>query len=200
MPRRIDEAAALPPRDLWPERRRDLPDLRYAAEMNLSVELLDRHLPARARQPAVVSLDGRLTYADLLDRVSQVAHALRKVGVGPGDRVLIRLPIGARLATAWLAVQRLGAIAVTTASSLRTRELAAIIADAEPAACIVAADLTAHLVDACPMKDPPRVLVAGVTTAAAPLVSLDQLVGRRPNSARSGRPASRRGRSHRLHC
>src|SRR4249920_3364200 len=117
MPRRIDEAAALPPRDLWPERRRDLPDLRYAAEMNLSVELLDRHLPARARQPAVVSLDGRLTYADLLDRVSQVAHALRKVGVGPGDRVLIRLPIGARLATAWLAVQRLGAIAVTTASS-----------------------------------------------------------------------------------
>ncbi len=190
MPGRIDEAAALPPRDLWPVRKCNLPELRYAAEMNLSVELLDRHLPTRACQPAVVSLDGRLTYADLADRVSRVGHALRQVGVGTGDRVLIRLPIGARLATAWLAVQRLGGIAVMTVSSLRTRELAAIIADAEPAACIVAADLTAHLLDACPTKDPPRVLVAGVTTAAAPLVSLDRMLVDAPAHLEPvGRPA-----------
>jgi 2-aminobenzoate-CoA ligase len=157
---RIDEATALPPRELWPSRACDLPDLRYSTELNLSAELVDRHLPARARHDAIVAPDGRVTYAELSSRVARAGHALRRAGARAGDRVLIRLPNGAALVTAWLAVQRLGAIAVTTTASLRTRELAAIIDDAEPSVAITASHLAADLRQACGSATrPPRILL-----------------------------------------
>lgn len=146
---RIDEATALPPRELWPERVSDLSHVRYSAELNLSAELVDRHLPARAHHCAVVAPDGRLTYAELATRVARAGHALRRAGARAGDRVLIRLPNGAALVAAWLAVHRIGAIAVTTTASLRTRELAAIIDDAEPSVSITASHLAVDLRRAC---------------------------------------------------
>jgi 2-aminobenzoate-CoA ligase len=177
MLRRIDEGAALAPRDLWPERVYNSPELLYPSELNLSVELIDRHLPARARHTAIVAPDGRLTYAELAVDVSRTSHALRQIGVGPGDRVLLRLANGTRLAAVWLAVQRLGAIAVTTWPSLRSRELRAIIDDAQPTASVVDADLADGLrrVDATALH-PLRVLTAGGTCGDwAHAISLDQL-------------------------
>jgi len=159
---RIDAAAALPPRELWPDRACDLPDLRDSTELNLCVELIDRHLPHRAGHAAVIAPDGRFTYAEMSARVARAAHALRRAGAGPGDRILIRLPNGARLVTAWLAVQRIGAIAVTTSVSLRTRELLAIIDDAEPSVSITTSHLAGDLQRAC----------AGATRA--PQVLLDE--------------------------
>jgi 2-aminobenzoate-CoA ligase len=50
--------------------------------------------------------------------------------------------------------------------------------------------LTTDLFEACPTKDPPRLLVSGVTTAAAPLVSLDSMVADAPDHLDPvGRPA-----------
>ena len=88
---------------------------------------------------------GTLTYGELAGRVAQVAHVLGHAGVEPGDRVLLRMANGASLAAAWLGVQRAGAIAVTTFSMLRTRELDALLADAEPAALIVDPDLAGEV-------------------------------------------------------
>jgi 2-aminobenzoate-CoA ligase len=155
-----DEATALPPRELWPERACNLPHLRYCTELNLSVELVDRHLPARGDHCAVVAPDRRLTYAELSARVAHAGHTLRRAGARAGDRVLIRLPNGAALVTAWLAVQRIGAIAVTTSASLRERELAAIIDDAEPSVSITASHVAADLRRACACAArAPRVLL-----------------------------------------
>ena len=178
MRRRIDESAALPPRELLPDRASALPALHYPTELNLSVELIDRHLPERAGHTAVVAADGRLTYAELSARVARAGHVLRRAGVGPGDRVLIRLPNGASLVTAWLAVQRIGAIAVTTAASLRARELAAIVDDADPAICVAASQLATDLHRACAtVANPPRILLDAEIDAAGGAAGLEP-VGR----------------------
>jgi len=180
---RISEDTALAPRDLWPERPRNLAGLRPDAELNLSVELIDRHLPARASHTAIVAADGRLTYADLARRIARVGRALGHLGVRAGDRVVLRLPNDTRLVTAWLAVQRVGAVAVMTTPAFRTRELAAIIADAEPAACIVSAELAGDLQRACAVAaDPPRMAVwGGASGQSAFGLSLDQLVRDAPD-------------------
>ena len=107
--------------------------------------LVDRHLPALADKTAIAAPDGTLTYGELAGRVAQVAHVLGHAGVEPGDRVLLRMANGASLAAAWLGVQRAGAIAVTTFSMLRARELDALLADAEPAAVIVDPDLAGEV-------------------------------------------------------
>lgn len=157
------------------------PDL--DADANLSVELIDRHLPTRSDRLAVIARDGRLTYQQLAEQVARVGHALSKLGVGQGDRVLIRLPNGARFATAWLAVERVGAVVVATSPALRARELRAIIADAEPSACLVDADLTGDLLQALETNtDPPPVAVWGTTgLESGRVVCLDQLIREAPS-------------------
>jgi 2-aminobenzoate-CoA ligase len=181
---RIHEDAAIAPRELWPDRVYTLPELRLTAESNLSVELVDRHLPSRAGHTAIVAPDGRVTFAQLAEQVARLGHALGRLGVRPGDRIVIRLPNGAKLASAWLAVQRVGAIAVTTSPALRAREFGAIVADAEPAACIVASDLAdAALLRACEaVANPPRVALWGEATRDVErAVSLDQLIRDAPD-------------------
>ncbi len=87
------------------------------AQLNITENCLDRHLPARANQPALIwepndpTAPGRtLTYAQLLDAVSACAYALQKLGLGKGDRVCLYLPMIPELAIAVLACARLGAV------------------------------------------------------------------------------------------
>lgn len=54
----------------------------------------------------------RISYADLSDRVVQMASGLSKLGIGVGDRVAICLPQRIETAVALLAVMHLGAVAV----------------------------------------------------------------------------------------
>jgi len=60
-----------------------------------------------ARQPREVR---RYTFRQLRDEVARVAGALRALGVGPGDRVTVYLPIVPELPIAMLACARLGAV------------------------------------------------------------------------------------------
>lgn len=52
------------------------------------------------------------TYAQLLDRIGRLAAGLAALGVGPGDRVVLLLPNGARFVEAWWAIIRAGAVVV----------------------------------------------------------------------------------------
>lgn len=51
-----------------------------------------------------------VTFRDLRDEVARFAGALRQLGVGPGDRVAIFMPMCPEIVVAFLAVIRLGAI------------------------------------------------------------------------------------------
>ncbi|RYI94020.1 MAG: propionyl-CoA synthetase, partial [Acetobacteraceae bacterium] len=87
------------------------------AQLNTCHNAVDRHVAAgRGAQPAIIydsPITGRastLTYAQLLERVSKLAGALAALGVGPGDRVVIYLPMVPEAPVAMLACARLGAV------------------------------------------------------------------------------------------
>ncbi len=85
-------------------------------KLNVSVNCIDRHLPARANQTAIIwegddpSDDQFITYQELHDQVCRLANALRESGVKKGDRVCIYMPMIPEAAYAMLACTRIGAI------------------------------------------------------------------------------------------
>ncbi len=87
------------------------------AQLNITENCLDRHLPARGGQTALIwepndpaDLGRRLTYNELYAEVNRCAHVLRGLGVRKGDRVCLYLPMIPELAIAVLACARLGAV------------------------------------------------------------------------------------------
>ncbi|MFJ3402647.1 acetate--CoA ligase [Promicromonospora sp. NPDC090134] len=84
--------------------------------LNVAVNCADRHVAAgRGAQVALhwESENGdrtTVTYADLQRRVAQAAHALTALGVGPGDRVVVYLPVLVETVVVALACARIGAV------------------------------------------------------------------------------------------
>ncbi len=124
----------LPPKDQWPRLHFDLPELQYPARLNCATVLLDDAVAeGHGERPAILTDAGTITYRELLARANRIANVLAGAGVVPGNRVLLRGYNGPELYAAWLAVMKVGAIAVTTMPLLRAPELGAIIGKAKPA-------------------------------------------------------------------
>ena len=85
-------------------------------QLNVAANCIDRHLPARANQTAIIwegddpSESRHITYAELHDHVCRLANILKNKGVRKGDRVTIYLPMIPEAAYAMLACARIGAI------------------------------------------------------------------------------------------
>jgi acetyl-CoA synthetase len=83
--------------------------------LNISWNCIDRHLPERADQPAII-FEGEpgdtrtLTYAELHRETCRLANALRRRGIGAGDRVIIYMPMVPEAVIAMHACARIGAI------------------------------------------------------------------------------------------
>jgi 2-aminobenzoate-CoA ligase len=124
----------LPPKEQWPRLHFDLAELQYPGRLNCATVLLDDAVAeGNGDRPAILTDAGPISYRALLERANRVANVLAGAGVAPGNRVLLRGYNGPELYGAWLAVMKVGAIAVTTMPLLRAPELGAIIAKARPA-------------------------------------------------------------------
>ncbi|NNG20900.1 acetate--CoA ligase [Naumannella sp. ID2617S] len=115
------------------------------ATLNTCFNALDRHVIAgRADQDALVFhsaiTDTRrsYSYAQLLDHVSRLGGALQGMGVGPGDRVVIYLPMIPEAVMAMLACARIGAVHSVVFGGFAPAELAVRIDDAKPKVIISA--------------------------------------------------------------
>ena len=68
-------------------------------ELNVCHNCVDRHLPARANQVAIIwegdnpEVDQKITYRELHRNVCKTANVLKSMGVQKGDRVTIYLPM-----------------------------------------------------------------------------------------------------------
>ena len=82
--------------------------------------------------PGVEVLEAR----DAEGRQRRVAGALRRAGVGPGDRVVFCLPASAPLLCAVLGAARCGVVPVLLNTTLLRAERDLLVADAEPAAVV----------------------------------------------------------------
>ena len=85
-------------------------------KLNVAVNCIDRHLPQRAGQTALIwegdepSDDKKITYAELHEQVSRLGNVLRDRGVKKCDRVCIYMPMIPEAAYAMLACASIGAV------------------------------------------------------------------------------------------
>ncbi|MFP3714486.1 acetate--CoA ligase [Puerhibacterium sp. TATVAM-FAB25] len=95
-----------------------VPEARWfmGGKLNVAVNCVDRHVAAGRGAKVALHFEGEpgdrvsVTYADLQRRVAQAAHALTALGVGPGDRVVVYLPVLVETVVIALACARVGAV------------------------------------------------------------------------------------------
>ncbi|CBZ53467.1 putative acetyl-coenzyme a synthetase [Neospora caninum Liverpool] len=125
----------------------DAPIYRWfpGGQVNACYEAVDSHvLNGRAGAYAIIydspatGAKEKITYGELLERVSALADALQKAGVHEGDRVLIYMPVVPEAAISMLACARIGAVHAVTFGGFGTQELSTRIDHAKPKAIIAA--------------------------------------------------------------
>lgn len=104
--------------------------LRYGNLNPALTELLDVQVHAFSAREAVVEIGGpRLTYRELWHAASRIAGGLQEHGIGYGDRVAVRMPVGARWVQAFLGALLSGAVPVLVHDGLSDAVAAQIITD-----------------------------------------------------------------------
>lgn len=98
-----------------------------------------------AGQPAIVFEDEQFTYAELQTAVDRVACGLIALRVGTGDRVALFLPNIPAFPITYLAVQKVGAIAVAVNTMLTPDELHHVLADSGAQTVFTTGDLLPQL-------------------------------------------------------
>lgn len=110
--------------------------------MNL-LDLFDLSLIGRRDEPAL-EFEGRtFTFGEIDNRSSRMAQALCERGVVTGDRLCVYLANCVEMIDLYLACLKLGAIFVPINILYRDREIAHIVADAEPKALVARGALEA---------------------------------------------------------
>ena len=97
-------------------------------QFNCAEELIDRAVEEGfGDKVAIYSPTEQWTYKELLARSNQIANVLVKdCGIIPGNRVLLRSSNNPMLVACWLAIIKVGGVAVTTISMLRAQEISTI--------------------------------------------------------------------------
>ncbi|MDE2080815.1 MAG: propionate--CoA ligase [Burkholderiales bacterium] len=105
---------------------------------NLCHNAVDRHAAQRPHDPALIYVSTETgqeriyTFAELLDEVQRLAATLLSLGVQPGDRVLVYMPMIPEAAFAMLACARIGAVHSVVFGGFASASLAQRIDDAQP--------------------------------------------------------------------
>ncbi|RMH20381.1 MAG: acetate--CoA ligase [Gammaproteobacteria bacterium] len=126
--------------------RQNAPHFRWFEDGNLNVSFncLDRHLSTRGNKTAII-FEGEqgdtetLTYHTLYERVCRFANALKKQGVGKGDRVILYMPMIPEAVIAMQACARIGAIHSVVFGGFSAEALKDRIEDTK-ACCLITAD------------------------------------------------------------
>ncbi|MDD5758025.1 MAG: propionyl-CoA synthetase [Desulfobulbaceae bacterium] len=114
-------------------------------EINTCFNALDRHVRDGLGDQVALIYDSpvtntvkHITYRQMLDRVARFSGALRGLGVGKGDTVIIYMPMIPEAVVAMLACARLGAIHSVVFGGFAANELALRIDHAKPKVIISA--------------------------------------------------------------
>ncbi len=112
--------------------------------LNASANCIDRHLPAKANDTAII-WEGddpgdakHITYQELHDDVCRMANVMKAGGVKKGDRVTIYMPMIPEAAYAMLACARIGAIHSVVFGGFSPESLAGRIIDCKSTFVITA--------------------------------------------------------------
>jgi len=114
-------------------------------KLNTCYNAVDRHVLAGRGDQSAIIYDSpvthrieKITYQDLLTRVSKFAGVLASSGIGKGDRVIIYMPTIPEAAIAMLACARIGAIHSVVFGGFESKQLSIRIDDAKPKLIVAA--------------------------------------------------------------
>lgn len=114
-------------------------------KLNASTNCIDRHLPKRANDIAIIwepdtpeEAPRHITYQQLHDEVCRFANVLKAEGVQKGDRVTIYMPMIPEAAFALLACARIGAIHSVVFGGFSPDSLAGRIQDCDSSVVVTA--------------------------------------------------------------
>lgn len=113
-------------------------------ELNASANCLDKHMGTPVENKTAIvfeSDDGTVTkvsYKELLAKVSRFANALKAQGIGKGDRVIVYMPMGVEGVVAMQACARIGATHSVVFGGFSAKSLQERIIDAGAVAVITA--------------------------------------------------------------
>ena len=126
--------------------------------MNIIDTCLDRHRDGELRDKPAVIWEGEpgevrtLTYRELDQQVSRLAGALRRLGVGQGERVGIFMPMCPEVAVSVLAAAKIGAVIIPLFSGYGPEAIATRLRDGE-AKVLICADGFYRRGQVVPMKE-----------------------------------------------
>lgn len=108
--------------------------------MNACDVILDPKQVVRYQErPCFLTLDGEITYGELLRMVNQAANAFIALGIEPDDRVLFIMRDTPEMVAAYLGAVKAGAVAVAVNDKLSSSDISFLAADS--AACVILADI-----------------------------------------------------------
>lgn len=101
-----------------PSEAETIPEARWfsGGRLNAAVNCVDRHVDAGHGDKVAFHVEGErgdrssVSYRQLQEKVAQAAHALTGLGVEPGDRVVVYLPVLLETVVVALACARIGAV------------------------------------------------------------------------------------------
>ncbi|HLU68105.1 MAG TPA: acetate--CoA ligase [Kofleriaceae bacterium] len=147
-----------------------LPDARWfvGGRTNMAYNCLDRHIAAGRGDRCAVVWEGEpgdersLTYAELHREVCRAANVLVALGIRPGDRVAIYMPMVPEVAIAMLACARIGATHSVVFGGFSAEALADRVRDAG-ARLVITADGGWRRGQVVPLKDSVDQAIAGTS-------------------------------------
>ncbi len=179
------EHARQDPEGFWAERARaldwfepwtevlrfDPPDHQWflGGKLNVTVNVIDRHARSERRNKAAVIWIGEdgeehtYTYARLYREVNRFANALKGLGVGKGDPVIVYMPLVPEGIITMLACARIGAIHSVVYAGMGTQALRSRILDSG-ARVVVCSDFTFRRGKKIPLKPTVDEAVRGLAT------------------------------------
>lgn len=99
----------------------EVPELGFAPTLPV---LLRRAVELYGDHELVVTVDGRVSFAEADARSAELAKALLAAGIGKGARVGMMLPSGVAWVLVWLALARIGAVSLCLSTTYRRLEIA----------------------------------------------------------------------------
>jgi len=113
--------------------------------LNVCVNCLDRHLPRKAKDTAIIwegddlAESRRITYQELYEKTCRFANVLKLRGVKKGDRVTIYMPMIPETVAAMLACTRIGAVHSVIFGGFSPESIRGRVRDCD-STCVITAD------------------------------------------------------------
>ncbi len=116
----------------------------------------------RGENPALIYIGSCFSYRKLLDLAERFAASLEELAVGPGQRIMLYIPNSIQWAVAWLATQKIGAVAVPITPIYTPYDLSYIASDSHAEIIICADTNFGYVAKVLPQTPIKQVIVTNV--------------------------------------